>query len=86
MGDREPSVRIAVSKMLATWLDVVMGEPNQIKDLDAWEGDDGGVMKGLIEFLCLFDVVGPGVTIAVDAILAIFNLRPALLEVFRFSG
>ncbi len=88
LGDREPSVRIAVSKMLASWLDIVSVEKDSHleADLEAWEGDDGGVMKGLIRFLGLFDVLGPGVTMAVDAVLAIFTQRPSLLDVFQFPG
>ncbi|KAF9043571.1 hypothetical protein BDZ89DRAFT_236873 [Hymenopellis radicata] len=86
LGDREPSVRIAVSKMLASWLDIVSAETDSHLEahLDAWEGDDAGVMKGLIRFLGLFDVLGPGVTMAVDAVLAIFTQRSSILEAFQF--
>ena len=38
-----------------------------------WNGDDARIMKGLIHFLCLFDVAGPGEAVAVDAVLSIFN-------------
>ncbi|KAF8656476.1 hypothetical protein AX16_002527 [Volvariella volvacea WC 439] len=50
-----------------------------------WEGDDGGIMKALIQVLGLFDVVGPGEVIAVDAVLSIFVTRPELLSTFLFS-
>lgn len=86
LGDREPAVRVAASKMLANWFDLVHSK-NQEPFIDVtWEGDDGGVMKGFIQFLCLFDVVGPGVAIAVDAVLSQFNLRPTLLDTFIFTG
>ncbi|PBK90011.1 ARM repeat-containing protein [Armillaria gallica] len=85
LGDREPAVRVAASKMLANWFDLVHSK-NQETFIDVtWEGDDGGVMKGFIQFLCLFDVVGPGVAIAVDAVLSQFNLRPTLLDTFIFT-
>ncbi|KAG7448853.1 ARM repeat-containing protein [Guyanagaster necrorhizus] len=83
LGDREPAVRVAVSKMLANWFDLTKNQDMSIDD--TWEGDDSGVMKGFIQFICLFDVVGPGVTIAVDAVLSQFNLRPALLDAFIFT-
>ena len=38
-----------------------------------WNGDGGRIMKGLIHFLCLFDMAGPGEAVAVDAVLSIFN-------------
>lgn len=52
----------------------------------SWEGDDGGVMKGFINFLTYFDVVGPGEIIAVDAMLSVFTTKPALLDAFVFGG
>ncbi|KIY72680.1 hypothetical protein CYLTODRAFT_19435 [Cylindrobasidium torrendii FP15055 ss-10] len=85
LGDREPSVRLAASKMLASWLDIMMGESAHAKELEAWEGDDGGIMKGLVEFLHLFDVVGPGSVMGADGVTAIFNLRPDIVDIFKFT-
>ncbi|KAK0494637.1 nuclear condensing complex subunit [Armillaria luteobubalina] len=85
LGDREPAVRVAASKMLANWFDLVHSKTQETFIDITWEGDDGGVMKGFIQFLCLFDVVGPGVAIAVDAVLSQFNLRPTLLDTFVFT-
>ncbi|KAK0203511.1 nuclear condensing complex subunit [Desarmillaria ectypa] len=84
LGDREPAVRVAASKMLASWFDLVHSKNEPPIDV-TWEGDDGGVMKGFIQFLCLFDVVGPGVAIAVDAVLSQFNLRPTVPDAFVFT-
>ncbi|KAK0449796.1 nuclear condensing complex subunit [Desarmillaria tabescens] len=84
LGDREPAVRVATSKILANWFDLVHSKNEGPIDV-TWEGDDGGVMKGFIQFLCLFDVVGPGVAIAVDAVSSQFNLRPTLLDAFIFT-
>ncbi|KAF8888582.1 nuclear condensing complex subunit [Infundibulicybe gibba] len=75
LGDREPVVRVAAGKMVAK------DEPSE----ETWVGDDGGVMKGLIKFLSLFDVVGPTQIVAVDAIMSIFVTRPDLPQVFSFS-
>ncbi|KDR80169.1 hypothetical protein GALMADRAFT_62541 [Galerina marginata CBS 339.88] len=83
LGDREPAVRVAAGKLVTSWFDVVLAEAKD-KDESTWEGDDGGVMKGLIKFLGLFDVVGPGETVAVDAVLSIFTTRPDTADVFVF--
>ncbi|KIK06440.1 hypothetical protein K443DRAFT_674418 [Laccaria amethystina LaAM-08-1] len=83
LGDREPGVRVAAGKLVASWFDIVLTETDKAEEA-TWEGDDGGVMKGLIRFLALFDVVGPGETIAVDAMTSIFVTRPDLPTVFTF--
>jgi len=43
-------------------------------------------MKGLVRFLGMFDVVGPGEAVAVDAVLSIFTTRPEVPDVFVFPG
>ena len=85
LGDREPAVRVAAGKLLASWFDTAMAEAPKTEE-STWEGDDGGVMKGLIHFLSLFDVVGPGEAVAVDAVLSIFTTRPDLPDIFTFQG
>jgi condensin complex subunit 3 len=85
LGDREPGVRVAAGKLVASWFDIVLTETDKAEEA-TWEGDDGGVMKGLIRFLALFDVVGPGETVAVDAMTSIFVTRPDLPTVFTFPG
>lgn len=85
LGDREPGVRVAAGKLLASWFDTAMAEVPKTEE-STWEGDDGGVMKGLIHFLGLFDVVGPGEAVAVDAVLSIFTTRPDLPDIFTFQG
>ncbi|KAJ7635072.1 nuclear condensing complex subunit [Roridomyces roridus] len=77
LGDREPAVRLAAGKMMATWFDLVTSEPPS--DFP-WAGDDGGIMHALIGFLNLFDVVGPGEAVAVDAILALSSARSGLFD------
>lgn len=84
LGDREGSVRASVSKLIMKWFDFVLAEvPNQREEI--WQGDDGGLMKAFVRFLELFDVIG-GEQIALDALNAIFILKPEYLEVFTFSG
>ncbi|KIM46792.1 hypothetical protein M413DRAFT_23143 [Hebeloma cylindrosporum] len=86
LGDREPAVRVAAGKLVASWFDAVVAEVQQgEEDTMTWEADDGGVMKGLVHFLGLFDVVGPGEAVAVDAVLSIFTTRPDMPDAFVFS-
>jgi len=85
LGDREPSVRVATGKMIGSWFDVVVTEASDT-DEGTWIGDDGGVMKGFVKFLSLFDVIIPGQAIAVDAMLSIFVTRPDISDVFVFPG
>ncbi|KAF8635423.1 hypothetical protein AX15_000413 [Amanita polypyramis BW_CC] len=83
LGDREPAVRLAAGKLVASWYDKLLGEVT-IPEGETWKGDDGSVMRGFVAFLGLFDVVGPGEAIAVDAMLSIFVTRPELADVFEF--
>jgi condensin complex subunit 3 len=85
LGDREPAVRVAAGKMVASWFDMVLADAGDVGEA-TWTGDDGGVMKGFIRFLSLFDVVGPGEAVAVDAMLSIFVTRPDISDVFVFPG
>lgn len=86
LGDREPAVRAAVGKVIGGWFDLVLVDVKEPPDGQAWVGDDGGVMKAFIQFLGLFDVVGPGEGIAVDAVLSILTTRAGTCEVFVFPG
>ena len=88
LGDREPGVRVAAGKLVAAWFDAVLADTAEDDSayLSAWEGDDGGVMKGLVRFLGLFDVFGPGEAIAVDAVLSILTTRPDVPDNFVFPG
>ncbi|KAI3616327.1 condensin subunit cnd3 [Moniliophthora roreri] len=83
LGDREAAVRAAAGKLVTGWFELVSSEPDN-QATSTWTGDDGGVMKGLVKFLQLFDVVGPGAAVAVDAVLAIFTMKPNLSNVFVF--
>ena len=85
LGDREPGVRVAAGKVVASWFDTAMMEAPKTEER-TWNGDDGGVMKGLIHFLSLFDVAGPGEAVAVDAVLSILTIRPDIPDVFTFEG
>jgi condensin complex subunit 3 len=85
LGDREPGVRVAAGKLVASWFDAAMVEAPKTEK-STWNGDDGGVMKGLIHFLGLFDVVGPGEAVAVDAVLSILTTKPDIPDVFTFEG
>ncbi|KAE9404610.1 hypothetical protein BT96DRAFT_955565 [Gymnopus androsaceus JB14] len=86
LGDREAVVRVASAKMIMKWLDIAMSEePDPSSAPQSWEGDDGGVMKGFINFLAFFDVVGPGEVVAVDAVLSVFTTKHALLDAFVFG-
>ncbi|KAJ2914546.1 hypothetical protein MD484_g5881, partial [Candolleomyces efflorescens] len=87
LGDREPGVRVAAGKLLTKWFDVILAEADAAQEddaLGAWEGDDSGLMKGLIRFLSLFDVIGSGEAIAVDTLGSIFVTRPDIPEAFAF--
>ncbi|KAJ7765255.1 nuclear condensing complex subunit [Mycena metata] len=88
LGDREPAVRLAAGKMVAAWFNVVQGEQAEA-DLQAgavaWTGDDGGIMRALVAFLTLFDVVGPGEAVAVDALLALLTTHANLFDGFVFE-
>lgn len=89
LGDREPGVRVAAGKLLTKWFDVILSESDAAQEDDAlagWEGDDSGLMKGLIRFLSLFDVIGSGEVIAVDTLISIFVTRPDIPEAFAFPG
>ncbi|KAH9478497.1 Condensin complex subunit 3 [Psilocybe cubensis] len=59
-------------------------EPEKEKEKPTWVGDDAGVMKALVRFLGLFDVIG-GEAVAADAVLSVFTTRPDLPDVFTFS-
>ncbi|KAJ3509746.1 hypothetical protein NLJ89_g5062 [Agrocybe chaxingu] len=83
LGDREPTVRVAAGKLVTSWFDTILAEEEH-ESTKGWEGDDGGAMKGLIRFLGLFDAVGPGEAVAVDAILSVFTTRPEVPDVFVF--
>ncbi|KAJ7669544.1 nuclear condensing complex subunit [Mycena polygramma] len=83
LGDREPAVRVAAGKMVAAWFELVLADPADAEL--PWTGDDGGVMAGLVAFLTLFDVVGPGEAVAVDALLSLLATRADLFDVFLFS-
>ncbi|KAF7325646.1 hypothetical protein MKEN_00414500 [Mycena kentingensis (nom. inval.)] len=86
LGDREPAVRVAAAKMVYTWFELVLADPARADDALPWDGDDGGIMAALIAFLNLFDVVGPGEAIAVDAVLSLLTTRPDLFDVVTFSN
>jgi condensin complex subunit 3 len=87
LGDREPAVRVVAGKLVTSWFDATAAEALKDEgDTMSWEGDDGGVMKGLVHFLSLLDVVGPGENVAVDAVLSIFTTRPDVPDAFVFSG
>ncbi|KAJ7701145.1 nuclear condensing complex subunit [Mycena rosella] len=71
LGDREPAVRLATGRMLLAWLDLV-------------HEADRDEMDALLAFLALFDVVGPGEAVAVDALRSITAARPALFDALVF--
>ncbi|KAG5644858.1 hypothetical protein DXG03_007498, partial [Asterophora parasitica] len=50
----------AAGKLAASWFNIVFAESDDGDDDYTWDGDDGGLMKGLLKFLAVFDVVGPG--------------------------
>ncbi|KAJ7598768.1 nuclear condensing complex subunit [Mycena floridula] len=84
LGDREAAVRVAVGKLLETWFDIALAQVKEPEE-QSWTGDDSGVMRGFIQFLTFFDVVGPGEAVAADAMLSIFTTRPKLSELFVFQ-
>jgi condensin complex subunit 3 len=75
MGDREPQVRVAASKLLVTWLEVAA---------DAATKQHDNVEHDVIAFLRMFDL-GAG-SIAEDALSCIFADRPDILDALAFSG
>ena len=94
LGDREPSVRVAAGKVVCAWFDFVSTEGERLNRREGeagWEGDDAGVMKSLVSFLGLFDVLGrsgpgEGEAVAIDAVLSIFTTRREVLDCFLFDG
>ncbi|KXN87766.1 Condensin complex subunit 3 [Leucoagaricus sp. SymC.cos] len=83
LGDREGSVRAAASKLIMKWFDYVLSEV-PTEQVGIWEGDDGGIMRALVRFLELFDVIG-GEQTALDALNAVFVVKPDYLNVFAFT-
>jgi len=84
LGDRESVVRAAASKLIMKWFDFALAEvPNE--QVGTWLGDNGGIMRALVRFLELFDVIG-GEQIALDALNAIFVVKPDYLDAFTFTG
>ncbi|KAJ7785293.1 nuclear condensing complex subunit [Mycena maculata] len=75
LGDRAPAVRLAASKLLTAWFDLV--SPSSSADWDE--------MGALLAFLSLFDVVGPGEEPAADALKAVVFARPALFDALVFA-
>lgn len=78
-------MRVAAGKLVARWFDMVLEGNDQREDF-TWAGDETGFMNAFIGFLLLFDVVGPGEAVAVDAVLSIFVTRPDIPDVFIFPG
>jgi condensin complex subunit 3 len=76
---------VAAGKMVGAWFDMVQTEGKAIEESKGFVGDDGGIMRGLIQFLEVFDVIG-GEAIAVDALLSIFVTRADVLDAFVFDG
>lgn len=85
LGDREPAVRAACGKMLGVWYDMSLADSQNAEQGD-WTGDDAGIMKGLCQFLGFFDVVGPNIAVAADAVASLLTTRPSLVESFIFNG
>ncbi|XP_006463480.1 hypothetical protein AGABI2DRAFT_208301 [Agaricus bisporus var. bisporus H97] len=83
LGDREGTVRASASKLIMKWFNMLLDDVNN-NQTETWQGDDGGIMKALIRFLELFDVVGSE-QIALDALNAIFVLKPEYLDIITFS-
>lgn len=85
--DREPAVRSAAAKMVVVWLDKV-SEPStqKLEEAEAWTGDGSGVMRSLVDFLRIFDVLEPKDNVAVDALTSIFITRPNVVDLFTFPG
>lgn len=84
LGDREGTVRASASKLIMKWFDLIVVNVSNEKEY-TWQGDDGGIMRALVRFLELFDVIG-GEQMALDALNAIFVLKPEYLDIFTFSG
>ncbi|KAJ7104390.1 nuclear condensing complex subunit [Mycena belliarum] len=72
LGDREPAVRVAAGKLLLAWFDGAH-EPGATDT------------AALLAFLALFDVVGPGEAVAVDALRSVVAARPALFDALVFA-
>jgi condensin complex subunit 3 len=76
LGDREATVRVAAGKVIGSWFDVIV--------LDG--GKDGTIMGGILGFLRIFDIIGPGEGVAADALLSIFVTRKDVVDEIVFDG
>lgn len=76
LGDREEIVKIAATKLLAAWVDIVRA--NGVK-LEGEEED-----SDIIAFLRLFDLVEN--TIPEDALKSVLNSRVDILDSLEFGG
>ncbi|EGO04008.1 hypothetical protein SERLA73DRAFT_102367 [Serpula lacrymans var. lacrymans S7.3] len=80
LGDREDAVRIAAGKVLGVWFDMV-----QVDGDNGTEKPSDSMTQGLVRFLEIFDVIGPGEQIATDALLSVFMTRMDVLDSMCFT-
>jgi condensin complex subunit 3 len=76
LGDREPTVRAAAASLLGKWVDVI-AENNTKKE-------DGKIESGVVALLNLFDLAEG--TVAVEALLSVFETRADIFENMEFGG
>jgi condensin complex subunit 3 len=76
LRDREGSVRVAAAKVVGAWFDGIISEV----------GGGGTIMSGILRFLQIFDVVGPGEGVAAEALLSVFVTRKYVVNEIVFEG
>jgi len=76
LGDRQESVRAAAGKVVEAWFNVIVSD----------SGEDASIVDGVVRFLQIFDVVGPGEGVGADALLSVFARRKDVLDDILFDG
>jgi condensin complex subunit 3 len=76
LGDREPSVRAAASRVLSAWVDIATDpDPN---------GGPGSVLDNLLAFLGMFDLTSDNT--AEEALLCILAIKTDVVDALSFDG
>lgn len=78
LSDREEAVKAAASKVLSSWMDVV------VEDSSRPEGEEQEKESNILSFLRLFDL--SQLSIPEDALLSVFKARPDIPDSLEFPS
>lgn len=78
LSDREETVKVAASKVLSSWMDVV------VEDSSRTEGEEQEKESNILSFLRLFDL--SQLSIPEDALLSVFKARPNIPDSLEFPS